>query len=103
MHACAKARIESLGLATRWLASTDKLAALEQASTDLGIAFAHICFVGDGREDAVIMRSVGLGVAVADAHPDALAAAAHVATRRGGDRALEEIVDAIARAQGWAS
>jgi 3-deoxy-D-manno-octulosonate 8-phosphate phosphatase (KDO 8-P phosphatase) len=98
---CARTRIESLGLATKWLASPDKLVSLNQVSVEHNVALEHVCFVGDGREDAPIIAAVGFGVAVADAHTDAITAAVHVSSRKGGDRVLEEIVDVIARSKGW--
>jgi N-acylneuraminate cytidylyltransferase len=46
------------------------------------------------------MRLVGCGVAVADAHPDVLAAADLVLTRAGGHGAVRELCDRIAAVRG---
>jgi 3-deoxy-D-manno-octulosonate 8-phosphate phosphatase (KDO 8-P phosphatase) len=49
--------------------------------------------VGDDTPDAPVLAAAGLGIAVADAHPDALAAADLVTTRPGGHGAVREVCD----------
>jgi 3-deoxy-D-manno-octulosonate 8-phosphate phosphatase KdsC-like HAD superfamily phosphatase len=50
-----------------------------------------VCFVGDVLDDAEVFGAVGLGCAVADAHPRAVAAARVVLQARGGERVMEEL------------
>ena len=69
-------------------------------SRKLERALDVVLFVGDGREDADVFEKVGLGCAVRDAHPVALAAAHVVLESRGGDRVMEEISLRIDRARG---
>lgn len=87
----ARVRMEGLSLDTRWLGVGDKTQALEPLCLAYGISPSQVVFVGDGPEDALIFERVGLGCAVADAHPRALAAAHHILQSRGGSRALEEL------------
>lgn len=87
----ARLRMEGLRLDTRWLGITDKLAALEEVCRAHGVEAARVCFVGDGYDDAAVFARVGLGCAVADAHPRALEAAHVVLRARGGERVIEEI------------
>jgi 3-deoxy-D-manno-octulosonate 8-phosphate phosphatase KdsC-like HAD superfamily phosphatase len=52
---------------------------------------AEVCFIGDGIDDAPVLRRVGLGAAVADAHPEAKASADVVLDSKGGARVIEEL------------
>ncbi len=87
----ARERMRGLELETRWVGVKDKLAALDEICTTYAVQPGQICFVGDGPDDAEVFARVGLGCAVADAHPKAIAAAALVLIARGGQRAIEEI------------
>jgi 3-deoxy-D-manno-octulosonate 8-phosphate phosphatase (KDO 8-P phosphatase) len=89
--AAARERISLLRLDARWLGVRDKLEALPQICREYAIEAAQICFVGDGLDDALVFPRVGLGCAVADAHPQARAAAHRVLTARGGERVMEEL------------
>ncbi len=87
----ARRRMELLGCDVRWLGVTDKVAAFDAIVADSGVSPEEICVIGDGLDDAEIFALAGTGVAVADAHPAALEAADHVLSRRGGERAIEEL------------
>ncbi len=84
-------RMAGLGLDARWLGVKDKLESLRQICGEYQVDRADVCFVGDGPDDAAVLTEVGLGLAVADAHPAALAAAHVVLAARGGQRAMEEV------------
>lgn len=84
-------RIEGLGLDARWLGVRDKVAAIPKICFEYQVRREQIAFVGDGPDDAVVFPHVGIGYAVADAHPEALAAAHTVLDAKGGERAIEEI------------
>jgi 3-deoxy-D-manno-octulosonate 8-phosphate phosphatase (KDO 8-P phosphatase) len=84
-------RIEGLGLDMRWLGVQDKITGLEQICREYNVAPERVCFVGDGFDDVPVLRRVGLGCAVADAHPAAIEAAAVVLRAKGGERVIEEI------------
>lgn len=101
--ACARVRMEALGVRLDWLGVSDKLEALGAMAKAFGVPLDRVCFVGDGIEDAAIFAEVGLGCAVADAHPKALAAAAHVTRAKGGARVIEELADQILAAKGLLS
>jgi 3-deoxy-D-manno-octulosonate 8-phosphate phosphatase (KDO 8-P phosphatase) len=57
------------------------------------VALADCVCIGDDTPDAPILAAAGLGVAVADAHQDALEAADLVTTRGGGQGAVREVCD----------
>lgn len=88
-------RMERLGLDMRWLGVSNKLTALAEICRAHGVEPRAICFVGDGPDDAEVFAHVGLGCAVADAHPRALAAAHVVLASAGGRRVIEELEERI--------
>jgi YrbI family 3-deoxy-D-manno-octulosonate 8-phosphate phosphatase len=53
--------------------------------------------VGNDVNDAECMMAVGMGVAVADAHPDVRAIADLVLSRAGGRAAVRELCDILLR------
>ena len=81
----------------------DKLIAFEELRQRYGVPRERIAYVADGREDVPILKLVGFPIAVADAHESALQAARHVTRARGGDHAMEEVIDLILEAHGWSS
>ncbi|MCA9705166.1 MAG: HAD hydrolase family protein [Myxococcales bacterium] len=89
--ASAAERMAALGLDGRWLGVSDKVGSIRQIEREYLVDARAIAFVGDGPDDAAVFGVVGLGLAVADAHPEALAAAHQVLDRAGGQRVIEEI------------
>ena len=68
------------------------------------IGWDGVCFVGDDVVDLGPLARAGLGVAVADARPEAKAAADFVTQSVGGRGAVREVVEMILQAQGkWES
>lgn len=59
------------------------------------VSIANVVFVGNDVNDVDCLRAAGCGVAVADAHPDARAAADLVLSRPGGRGAVRELADII--------
>ncbi|MDH3495453.1 MAG: HAD-IIIA family hydrolase [Gemmatimonadota bacterium] len=77
-----------------------KLPAFENLLARFGVRWEDAAFVGDDLPDVPVLRRVGLPVAVANATPDAKAAARHVTTARGGHGAVREFVEEFLRARG---
>lgn len=92
-------RARGLGIRHVTQGASDKLAALRKLAKARGIALEDCICVGDDTPDAPILAAAGLGVAVADAHPDALAAADLVTTRAGGHGAVREVCDWLVAAR----
>jgi len=70
----------------------------------LGLPDEAMCYVGDDVVDVPVLRRVGLAVAPADAAPEAREAAHWVASQRGGEGVVREVVDLLLRAAGkWQS
>lgn len=87
----ARVRMEGLKMDTRWVGTSDKIASLREICETFGVPPDQVCHIGDGPDDADVFRAVGFGVAVADAHPIALDAAAVVLESAGGARPIEEL------------
>ena len=87
----AKVRMERLGLVTRWLGISDKEPAIREIASETGLPLSRICYIGDGLGDAAIFSMVGIGCAVADAHPETKEKADYILTAKGGEHAVEEL------------
>ena len=94
--------MEGLGVPCEWLGVADKTIAFQELRQRYAVAPAHIAYVADGREDVPILQAVGFPIAVADAHKSVLEVAKYVTKARGGDHAMEEVIDLILEAHGWA-
>lgn len=86
-------RAKSLGIQHVFQGVDDKLAALRKLAQSLKVKLEDCACVGDDTPDAPILNACGLGIAVADAHADALAAADLETTKAGGQGAVREICD----------
>jgi 3-deoxy-D-manno-octulosonate 8-phosphate phosphatase (KDO 8-P phosphatase) len=98
-----RTRMEGLGVPCDWLGVADKAIAFQELRRRYGVPAERIAYVADGREDVPIMQAIGFPIAVADAHKTLLAVAKYVTQAKGGDHALEEVIDLILEAHGWTS
>lgn len=92
-------RAQELGIRHVTLGASDKLAALRKLAKARRVALDECACVGDDTPDAPILAAAGVGIAVADAHPDALAAADLVTSRAGGHGAVREVCDWLVAAR----
>ncbi len=76
---------------SEWVGIDNKLAALAQICERHDVVPHRVLHIGDGVDDAPVFERVGLGVAVADAHPIALRAAGLRLASVGGARCIEEL------------
>ncbi len=88
-------RAQHLGIAHVRTGVEDKLAALREIVDALGIDLQEVAHVGDDLTDVTLMAHIGLPLTVADAVPEALAAAHYVTTKPGGAGAVREICDIL--------
>jgi len=86
-------RARGLGIRYVTQGAADKLVALRKLAKARGVSLEDCACVGDDTPDAPILAAAGLGIAVADAHQDALDAADLVTTRAGGCGAVREVCD----------
>jgi len=93
------ARCGELGVQHLLQGSADKAAELRVLLARTGIAHSACACVGDDVTDIPLMKQVGLAFAVADAHPEARAAAHVVTSLPGGYGAVREVCDYLLRAR----
>lgn len=75
----------------------DKLAGLHRLASTSGLALDRICYVGDAVRDVPALRAAGLGIAPANAVPEAKAASDVVTRAAGGDGAIREVLNLLER------
>ena len=78
----------------------DKVAILEELLAALNLTAQQVAAVGDDLVDLPLFHRVGLGVAVADAVPEAKVAAHWITSLPGGRGAVREVCDLILKARG---
>ena len=93
-------RASELGIRPVLQGRDDKLAAFAEVLAWLGYTPAQVCAVGDDLPDVPVLRTCGLAVAVADACPEARAAAHYVTAAAGGRGAVREAIEWLLKAQG---
>ncbi|HLO40600.1 MAG TPA: HAD hydrolase family protein [Phycisphaerales bacterium] len=71
----------------------DKLSELTRLTTKRGITLRDVAYVGNDVNDVECMNAVGFAIAVADAYPQALAAADVLTSRNGGQGAVREVCE----------
>jgi 3-deoxy-D-manno-octulosonate 8-phosphate phosphatase (KDO 8-P phosphatase) len=93
------ARCRELGVRFVEQGCEDKVAALDRWLSQLGVSRAEALCLVDDSSDIPLMRAVGVAVAVADAHREAIAAADRVTTIKGGRGAVREVCDWLVAAR----
>jgi 3-deoxy-D-manno-octulosonate 8-phosphate phosphatase (KDO 8-P phosphatase) len=74
---------------------TDKLMALQELASQLGLSAAQVCYMGDDDIDAPAIAWAGLGVAPLGSMPPAHKAADYVPARPAGLGAVREVCEHI--------
>lgn len=73
----------------------NKSEALEEEARIRKIPLEHVLFIGNDLNDLDCLKCSGIGVAVADSHPELVAAADYMTVHKGGDGAFREICELI--------
>ncbi|MBP3957055.1 HAD-IIIA family hydrolase [Gemmata sp. G18] len=96
-------RAAELGIHPVLQGRENKLRAFEDVLAQTGLNPEQVCAIGDDLPDVPVLRRCGLAAAVADACPEARAAAHYVTAVPGGHGAVRELIEWLLRAQGrWA-
>jgi 3-deoxy-D-manno-octulosonate 8-phosphate phosphatase (KDO 8-P phosphatase) len=98
--AAVTSRMRELGVSDVAQGVGDKARALAELVKRNAIDLRRVACLVDDTPDLGLMAAVGLPAAVADAHPDVLAAAVHVTRARGGRGAVREFCDWLLAARG---
>ena len=78
----------------------DKLPTAHEIIHDCRLTPEQVCYIGDDLTDLPVVRTVGLGAAVADASEEVRSAAAFVTHLPGGRGAVRELIEMILKAKG---
>ena len=93
-------RLAELGIGEVTLGRDDKLAALRELAGRLGMeSLNRVAYVGDDLPDLPAIQAVGLGIAVADAHPQLRDQARARTQLGGGQGAVREVCDLLLAAR----
>lgn len=93
-------RARSSHMAYCYMGSTEKLPIFQEILADSGFGPEEIAYIGDDLTDAILMKRVGLAIAVANATPEVKAMAHYVTSAPGGSGAVREAAELILDAQG---
>jgi 3-deoxy-D-manno-octulosonate 8-phosphate phosphatase (KDO 8-P phosphatase) len=93
------ARMRELGVSDVAQGVKDKARALAELLKRNAIEAKRVACLVDDTPDLGLMAAVGLPAAVADAHPEVIAAAQHVTRARGGRGAVREFCDWLVAAR----
>lgn len=88
-------RANDLGIDFLNVRSTDKVRDLESILAAADVSAEETAYIGDDLADVPVMNLVGFPVAVADAVPEVIAAAAYVTKANGGYGAVREVADLL--------
>ncbi len=81
----------------------EKVPILEKIMAESDLRAEEVAYMGDDFTDLVVMRRVGLAIAVANARPEVKREAHYVTDATGGNGAVREVVELILDAWGlWA-
>ena len=100
MSAAVGQRATDLGLTFVYQGQNNKLEALENILSTCKITSAQIAYVGDDVPDLDVMKAVGIGFAVANAHKTVRQQADCITSAGGGCGAVREICDFLMQCQG---
>ncbi len=77
----------------------EKLAHLKELCEQFGVSLGECAYVGDDLPDLAPVAACGVGVAVAGAVPEVIAAARYVTRARPGAGAIREVIEEALKAQ----
>ncbi|MFP4452458.1 MAG: KdsC family phosphatase [Desulfobacterales bacterium] len=95
-----KRRAGELGADFCHCGAGDKEALLDSILEQAGCSRQQTAFIGDDLPDLAIMKSVGVGIAVADAHEAVKTNASMITRNPGGQGAVREVCEGILKAKG---
>lgn len=78
----------------------EKIPIVEEILADAGLEPDQVAYIGDDLTDVVVMRRVGLAIAVANARPEVKRLAHYVTEAAGGAGAVREVCELLLKAQG---
>jgi 3-deoxy-D-manno-octulosonate 8-phosphate phosphatase (KDO 8-P phosphatase) len=92
-------RCKNLGIELLYEHTIDKKKVLLEILEKTGFRIDQVAFMGDDLPDISLLKEVGVGISVANAASDVIAAADMVTQKDGGDGAVREICEAILKSK----
>jgi 3-deoxy-D-manno-octulosonate 8-phosphate phosphatase (KDO 8-P phosphatase) len=86
-------RAALLGIERVYVGRDSKLSILENWCKELNISLQEVAFIGDDRNDAEVMKAVGLAVCPSSAVASIKSIADIILSRKGGDACVREFLD----------
>lgn len=93
-------RAEELGIGIVKQGVDDKLETTAAVLAECGVTWEQTAFIGDDLPDLAVIMRCGVGVAVANACPEVIEAAAIVTRLPGGQGAVREVIEQLLKARG---
>jgi 3-deoxy-D-manno-octulosonate 8-phosphate phosphatase (KDO 8-P phosphatase) len=93
-------RAAELGIALVMQGRANKRTAVEEILIQLNVRPDQVCAIGDDLPDFPVLKSCGVGIAVADACDELKAIADYVTTTRGGHGAVREAIEWLMKTSG---
>jgi 3-deoxy-D-manno-octulosonate 8-phosphate phosphatase (KDO 8-P phosphatase) len=100
ISAAVERRVAELGIGYVVQGAAEKMPAYRRMLAEAGVGEEAVCYIGDDVPDVPLLQVCALAVAVADACPDARAAAHYITQMPGGCGAVRETIERILRCQG---
>lgn len=95
-----EARLKMLQATWIYQGRLDKADVFREICAQAKVSPHEVAYLGDDIPDVPVIKLAGLGIAVANARPEAKAHANWVTKARGGDGALREVVEFLLKSQG---
>ena len=93
-------RCKDLGINLIYDGVKNKIDVLDALLDQTGVSAEEVAFIGDDLPDLKLMKTIGLSIAVGDAHKVILDNADMVTSANGGQGAVREVCETILKAKG---
>jgi 3-deoxy-D-manno-octulosonate 8-phosphate phosphatase (KDO 8-P phosphatase) len=93
-------RCKDLGIKLIYDGVGNKIDVLDALLDQTGVSAEEVAFIGDDLPDLALMKTIGLSIAVGDAHKMILDNADMVTSANGGHGAVREVCETILKAKG---
>jgi len=93
-------RCKDLGINLIYDGVRNKIDVLDEVLDQTGVSAEEVAFIGDDLPDLNLMKTIGLSIAVGDAHKVILDNADMVTSANGGHGAVREVCETILKAKG---
>ena len=73
----------------------DKLSAVSDICSQLGLSLDNVLYIGDDLNDLELLKAVGYSCCPSNAQPEVKAVVDYIATRKGGEGVIREVADLL--------